>query len=93
MTIEYKAAHPEETTRADRAPCSHCSGIPPPRWPWSWASPRGAAAAGQTRLIEVALDLHGHVLATTLGVSGADTTGPPSSEEGTQATQICRKGR
>ncbi|TDO54278.1 hypothetical protein EV643_10159 [Kribbella sp. VKM Ac-2527] len=33
------------------------------------------------------------VLATALGVGGADTTGPLTPEEGAEVTRICRKGR
>jgi hypothetical protein len=58
----------------------------------AWRRGRSSAAA-QTRLIEVALDLHGRALATTLGVSGADTTGPLTPDEGVEITRICRKGR
>ncbi|MFI8275605.1 hypothetical protein ACIGBH_11960 [Streptomyces sp. NPDC085929] len=58
----------------------------------AWRRGRSSAAA-QTRLLEVALDLHGRALATTLGVSDADTTGPLTPEEGAEITRICRKGR
>jgi hypothetical protein len=58
----------------------------------AWRRGRSSAAA-QTRLVEAALDLHGRALATTLGVSGADATGPLTPEEGVEITRICRKGR
>lgn len=58
----------------------------------AWRRGRSSAAA-QTRLVEAALDLHGRALAMTLGVSGADTTGPLTPEEGAEITHICRKGR
>lgn len=58
----------------------------------AWRRGRSSAAA-QTRLVEAGLDLHGRALATTLGVSSADTTGPLTPEEGAEITRICRKGR
>ncbi|MGW0577151.1 hypothetical protein ACWD25_14515 [Streptomyces sp. NPDC002920] len=58
----------------------------------AWRRGRSSAAA-QSRLAEVALDLHGRDLATTLGVSSEETTGPLTPEEGAAITRICRKGR
>lgn len=58
----------------------------------AWRRGRSSVAA-QTRLIEVALDLHGRALATALGVSDANATGPLTPDEGSEITRICRKGR
>ncbi|WP_330249522.1 hypothetical protein OG874_24740 [Nocardia sp. NBC_00565] len=55
---------------------------------------RARAAIGDlTTLSEAALDLHSRALATTLGISPADTTGPLTIAEGKQITTLIRKGR
>ncbi|MGH3906376.1 MAG: hypothetical protein ACRDTE_19685 [Pseudonocardiaceae bacterium] len=52
-----------------------------------------AAIAELATLTEAALDLHTRVLATTLGISGPDTTGPLTPDEGEKITTLLRKGR
>jgi hypothetical protein len=55
---------------------------------------RGRAAVAELgHLTESVLDLHGRALAVALGVGPPDAVGPLTMEEGTEITQIVRKGR
>lgn len=44
-------------------------------------------------LSEAALDLHGRLLAVSLGIAGKDSMGPLTVDEGEQITAVIRKGR
>ncbi|MEU2042685.1 hypothetical protein [Nocardia niwae] len=57
-----------------------------------WVQAR-AAVTDLTTLSEAALDLHGRDLATALGVTGPDCTGPLTLDEGQRLSNIIRKGR
>jgi hypothetical protein len=55
---------------------------------------RARSAMGDLAVLsESAVDLHGRLLATELGVADKDSTGPLTVEEGEQITAIVRKGR
>lgn len=51
------------------------------------------AAGDLTALTESALDLHGRLLATSLGAAKEDSTGPLNADEGAEITTVVRKGR
>lgn len=57
-----------------------------------WTRARSALAE-LTDLTEAAVDLHGRTLATSLGTSPPETTGPLSQDEGRAITRQTRKGR
>ncbi|MEU2235800.1 hypothetical protein [Streptomyces vietnamensis] len=57
-----------------------------------WARARSAVSDLST-LSEAAVDVHARKLAVELGVSGPESTGPLTLDEGERITAVCRKGR
>ncbi|MBT2212419.1 hypothetical protein [Actinomadura sp. NEAU-AAG7] len=57
-----------------------------------WTRARSTLAE-LTDLTEVALDLHGRTLATSLGTSPPESAGPLTPDEGRAITRQTRKGR